>query len=149
MDTINSEDPIIPLTRPERMPPVLTTEDLRQRWRSLLGPEGFGPTSVYLIWFDARGRQLPCVVPIDDLEDDLEPAHVQNLMMIADTVAHDAGATSLALALTRPGPATVSPVDRSRARALLAGGQSLAIKLWPLHLATENQVRQLGGDDLL
>lgn len=149
MDTLNSQDPIIPLTRPDQMPPVRTTEDLRQRWRSVLGPGTFALPSVYMIWFDADGRQVPCIVPIDDLEDDLRPDLVRNLMIIADEVSQDAGAASLALALTRPGPVTVSPVDRGRARALLAGGQSLSIKLWPLHLATENQVRQLAGDDLL
>ena len=148
------DDPIPPLPSVEDAPPVHTTEDVRRRWRSLMGEDGFGRTSLWIVWYAADGRQLPVVVPIDDLPADLGPDGVDNLIMIiADPAAF--GAASVALLLSRPGPGSVTAVDRDRANALLAGIErarrcdGFDLKVWPIHLATTNSVRELSVDDLV
>ncbi|GAB3924618.1 hypothetical protein GCM10011575_03890 [Microlunatus endophyticus] len=148
------DDPIEPITAIERASHVTTVDDLRRRWRSLMGDGGFGRTSLWIIWFDERGQQLPVVVPIDDLPAELEPDGVDNLIMIIGSPA-ELGAASVALLLSRPGPGSVIDEDRRRANQILAGVHraqqrgALELKVWPLHLATTDSVRQLPVDDLL
>lgn len=146
-------DPILPLRRPDEAPPVRTDEDVRRRWRSLMGDGGFGRTSLWVVWYDADGRQLPVVMPIDDLPEMLDAALLDNLIMIlADPV--NVGAASVALALSRPGPGIVTTADRDRANAILAAAErarrrgEFSLKLWPIQLATANSVRTLTADDL-
>jgi hypothetical protein len=94
------------------------------------------------------------VVPIDDLPEHLEPDGVDNLMMIIAEPA-SMGAASVALLLSRPGPGSVTRRDRDRANALLAGLRrarergGFELKVWPIHLATTDSVRQLSVDDLV
>lgn len=147
------DDPILPLQRPDDAPPVRTDEDVRRRWRSLMGEGGFGRTTLWVVWYDADGRQLPVVMPIDDLPESLDSTLLDNLIMIlADPV--NVGAASVALALSRPGAATVTVADRHRANAILAAADrarcrgSFGLKLWPIQLATANSVRTLTVDDL-
>lgn len=148
------EDPIEPITTIDEAPHVRTAEDVRRRWRSLMGAGGFGRTSLWIIWFDDHGHQLPVVVPIDDLPEDLGTDGVDNLIMIIGDPA-ELGAASVALLLSRPGPGSVSEADRRRANAILAGVQrarqrgTFDLSVWPLHLATADSVRQLSADDLL
>lgn len=147
------DDPILPLTKPEQAPPVRTDEDVRRRWRSLMGEGGFGRTSLWVVWYDAGGRQLPVVMPIDDLPEVLDPSMLENLIMILADPA-ELGAASVALALSRPGPGMVTAVDRNRANAILAAVERarqrgrFGLKLWPIQLATANSVRTLTVDDL-
>jgi len=148
------DDPVPPLPSVEAAPLVHTDEDVRRRWRSMMGDGGFGRTTLWIIWYAADGRQLPVVVPIDDLPEALEPQGVDNLVMIIADPAHF-GATSVALLLSRPGPGSVTQVDRDRANALLSGldrarrDNGFQLKVWPIHLATTNSVRRLSVDDLV
>lgn len=148
-----AEDPIPPLQRPDEAPPVRTDEDVRRRWRSMMGEDGFGRTTLWVVWYDADGRQLPVVMPIDDLPEVLDAALLDNLVMILADPA-DLGAASVALALSRPGPGTVTTADRDRANAILAAvdrarrRNEFGPKLWPIQLATANSVRTLTVDDL-
>jgi hypothetical protein len=146
-------DPIEPLGDINTAPPVHSNEQLRRRWRSLLGPESFGRDTLWVVWFDADGFQSPVIVPIDDIPARLDHETLDGLITVLDRPA-DLGAASVALALSRPGPATVSDVDRHRAVMLQttvhrtrADGR-LRLNFWPIHLATHNCVRTLGPDDL-
>lgn len=152
-DDCPDDDPIPPLQSAADAPPVRTDEEVRLRWRSMMGDGGFGRTSLWIVWYDAEGRQLPVVVPIDDLPQALEPDGVDSLsMIIADPASF--GAASVALLLSRPGPGSVTQTDRDRANAILAGIHrarqrgAFGLKVWPIHLATTNSVRRLSVDDL-
>ena len=149
MHTLDSDGPIVPLTKPENMPPVLSNEDLRQRWRSLMGDGGFGRTSLYLIWFEPSGRQMPLVMPIDDLDESFDQAGARQLMWVAENAVKDVPDLSLAMAFTRPGSSMITERDRLWGRALQEAIAATPIKVWPLHLCTENVVRPLTGDDLI
>lgn len=144
-----TDDPIEPLGHCADMVPVRTAEELRRRWRSLLGPGGFGGHSLWVLWFDSEGRQLPLIVPVDELPDELDERLVWNLMQIVAETLELAPGGSVALCLTRPGDPAVSGRDRSRGRALLRAGAVADVRLAPLHLATPNRVRPLTADDLV
>lgn len=147
------DDPIPPLQDPREAPLVRTTEMLRRRWRSMMGAEGFGRTSLWVMWFDSGGRQLPVVMPIDNLQPQFDQPWLDNLIWIVDQTV-ELGAASVALALSRPGSDSITDQDRLWANQLIAAcsaaGHSGALRLttWPLHLATVNSVRALSVDDL-
>lgn len=150
---ILEDDPILPLLDPREAPPVRAAEELRQRWRSTMGEGGFGKTSLWILWFDGEGRQLPVVMPIDDLEPAFDRPWLDNLIWIVDRTA-EMGASSVALALSRPGPGSITAQDRLRANQLIAACAAarqtgaLRLTVWPIHLATTNSVRTFSVDDL-
>lgn len=119
-----------------------------------MGPDGFGTDSLWLMWLDETGHQLPILMPIDDVDADFASDWLDSLITIMDD-PYDLGADGVAVALSRPGPATVSDQDRRRARQLLAATRAarrsgaLRPTMWPLQLATRNSVRTFGADDLL
>ncbi|QDP97377.1 hypothetical protein FOE78_16905 [Microlunatus elymi] len=149
-----SDDPHPTPPSIDQAPPVHDSEELRQRWRSLLGSGGFGLHSLWAIWFDRDGRQLPAVLPIDDLPDRLDPDMLRSVIWMVNGV-RDQGACSVALLLSRPGPSRVTELDKARATAILttigdlrATGE-FELALWPMHLATADSVRTLSADDLV
>jgi hypothetical protein len=150
MDDPYSTD-VPPLTAPDDAPPVRTDADLLVRWRQLMGPWGFGRRSLWLLWFDDDGCQLPVVAPIDDIPDLPDERFVGNLMYIVDQVARADEAqatTTVAMALSRPGSSRVTDSDRRWARALRARAEHDGVALWPVHLATRGVVRPLTLDDI-
>ena len=137
-----------PLERPDHEQPVRTAEELRRRWRQLMGPWGFGGHSVWIGWFDADDRQFPHLTQIEELGDDLEPEFVTNLFSIIARCLGNTPAASFALLLSRPGGAALGPLDRRRAVALVAEARRTGVPMRPLHLATRGGVRPVTLDDL-
>jgi hypothetical protein len=119
-----------------------------------MGDGGFERTSLWIVWYDADGRQLPVVVPIDDLPRTLDAEALENLIGMLSHL-ESMGAASVALALSRPGPGLITAADRDRANAILAAvdrarrSKAFDLKLWPIHLATTDSVRPLTVDDLV
>jgi hypothetical protein len=148
------ERPIEPLQDPRDAPAISHAEELRQRWRSMMGSDGFGKHSLWVMWFDDIGRQLPLVMPIDDIESGFPSDWMENFVMIVNT-AVEFGAASVAFALSRPGPAAIGADDRELAGQLIRGTNrarqsgELVLEVWPLHLATANSVRAISADDLV
>lgn len=153
-DDLWDEGPIPPLQDPRDAPPITHAEDLRQRWRSAMGSGGFGKHSLWVMWFDEAGRQLPIVMPIDDVDRGFPPDWMVSFVMIVNEPV-EFGAASVAFALSRPGPAGISAADRALAGQLIAETSraresgELRLDVWPLHLATANSVRAIGVDDLV
>jgi hypothetical protein len=130
--------------------PVITDDDLLQRWRDIMGPGGFGRRSLWLTWFAEDGRQLPVIVPVDDVPARPEPQMVRNLVqLLHSTIADRSPAAWAAVALSRPGPPTTSDDDRAWGRALHENAAASGVALRPLHLATPGRVTVLRPDDLV
>ncbi|HEU5268213.1 MAG TPA: hypothetical protein VFU35_16000 [Jatrophihabitans sp.] len=127
---------------------VRTAADLTALWESLMGPGGFGVTSVWLVFLDAENRVLPAIVPIDDLPTEPDRDFLHSLLRIVADLIDSGSTSSVAMLLSRPGPAAISGPDRRWARALRAElGDRLTT--WPIHLATPGRVRVFAPDDLL
>jgi hypothetical protein len=129
--------------------PVRTAAELQRRWETLLGSWGFDFESVWVGWFDERDIQIPHLMPIDHIPEQFDAGVAKNLFRLAMTVVHEGPATSIAMALTRPGSDAITPVDRHRACTLLETGHSLHVPLRPLFLACDAGVRPFAPDDLL
>lgn len=125
---------------------VRSAAELTDRWSTLLGPDGFGARSLWLTWFDADGRQLPIVVPVDDLPALPEAALLVGLREVHGSVVDDqlGGAGHLALALCRPGEPVVTAEDEVWAGELRSVLDDDAVPgTWSLHLAAAGSVLPL------
>lgn len=142
--------PVPPLTRPGDAPPVHSGTDLWVRWRQLMGPWAFDHRSLWVLWFDGDGFQLPMIVPIDDLPeapDEQTVAHVMSL--VTHVIRADGGpGTTVAMTLSRPGSPRVTDSDRAWAGSVRRQADRAGIALWPVHLATADAVRPLTLDDV-
>ena len=131
-------------------PPVHSDADLLDRWRLLMGQEGFAQRSIWLVWFDEHGKQLPLVMPVDEVPQRPDGEMLDGLGEVISTIVNDhAPGGSVAISLSRPGPEAVGEDDRAWGRALLDMARRTALDLRPLHLATVGSVRPLVGDDLV
>lgn len=129
--------------------PVTTCAELSERWAFVLGGGGFAGRGVWLLWFDGDGRQLPLVVPVDDVPDEIDPRLATNTTWIAGQVAADTAGdgASVAIALSRPGPPVVNGADRAWANGLRGAADAQGLRMWDLHLATPGHVRPLPQDE--
>ncbi len=128
-------------------PHVTCLSDLVDRWHLVLDGEFFDQRSVWMLWFDERGHQLPVVVPIDGLPDNLDERFLSGLRSICSVTRHG-GAHSFAMTLARRGTSQITTVDKQQTRALLALGRSVDLEVWPIHLATDGSLREITLDDL-
>jgi hypothetical protein len=123
--------------------PVYSASDLRQRWRALMGPLGFGET---LLWFgfigpDRRLTKMLSQVPIGPRP---QGRILRNLMSALRTLLDDAASgTTVALLLTGPGRGPVSSTDRVWAKSLTAIADRFAVPLEPIFRANDESLVQI------
>ena len=135
------------LKRPEETY-VRNGAELTALWQDLMGPDGFGRRSLWLIFLHEDGQLAPLVMPIDDIPAEPDTEMLTNLATVIEGLADDAGFTSTALLLSRPGSAHVTASDAAWAHEIMAAfGPHLSP--WPMHLATRGTVRAFGTDDLI
>ncbi|MGY1915898.1 hypothetical protein [Blastococcus sp. SYSU DS0973] len=122
---------------------VRSADDLTDRWSAVLGSAEFGARSLWLTWFGADGRQLPVVVPVDDLPLAPDPALLVGLREVHGSVLGDqfGGAGHLALALCRPGGPAITADDDAWAEALRSVlDDDRVAGTWSLHVAASGTV---------
>lgn len=139
MDTHSLE---IPPTSDEA--PVATEEDVLSRVDRAVDPASRRRQSLWLFFLDGDGAMLPVVVPVDDVPDRPDASSTDSL---CDVVTQVLGTSepegSVVMALTRPGPATVSDVDRAWHRALRESASRRGARIRMLCSVTPAGVRQL------
>lgn len=124
--------------------PVRSADELTLRWRTFLQPPAFRSRSLWLSWFDAEGRQSPVVVPVENLPMSPDPRMFPGLRELNGALAESLGrGCHLALALSRPGPATVQDSDDEWVAALAEVFDELVDQTWSLHLAAGGKLLPL------
>lgn len=123
-----------------------TNDDVLRRVDLLLNDHARQLRSVVLLFVDGDGRQLPVVVPIDDVPERPEPLAVGNLCwIIAEALTHYPGGAAVVV-LTRPSPGPATDADRYWARSLYRSAREHGAPIRMLCLATPSGVRQLTAD---
>jgi hypothetical protein len=143
------EEPIPPLLPVEQMPPIRSQEDLHRHWRALMGPLGFSRRYLWLGLIGADRRPTPLLVQIDELPERPDPAMCDRFGAFLGHLLDEEPGCSVALLLSRPGPAAMTTADRAWAIGLTDAARRAGIPLEPLHLATDEAVRVFAPDDLL
>jgi DNA-binding transcriptional regulator YdaS (Cro superfamily) len=128
--------------------PIVTPADLRQRWRALVGPLGFGERLLRFSFVgpDRRLVKLLSEVPIGRSP---TPAMVDGLMSTVEALVNDVGAGgTVAFLLTRPGLGSVSRWDRQWADALVAGAAERGVAIEPVFRAHDHDIALVAPQSL-
>ncbi len=141
-------DDIPPLRRPEDMPLVHNPADLWRHWRALMGPLGFSERLLWVIFFTADRQVTPVLQQIDDLPELPDQELLDSLMHILDEVCADLGGSSAAVLLSRPGRAGITPAERTWAQQLTDAATAAGVRLWPVHVANDDELATVTPDDL-
>jgi hypothetical protein len=124
--------------------PAYSTEDLRQRWRALLGPLGFEQR---LLWFGLIGPDRCLSKKLGQMPIRTRPRGrvVWNLMSKLRTLLDDREpGTTVTLLLSGPGRGPVSSVDLVWSKSLTELAERFAIPLEPIFRANDESVELLG-----
>lgn len=138
--------PLIPI---HEVPPLRTQADLHRQWRAMMGQLGFSGRRLWLLFLAPDDRPTELLMQIDDVPETPRPGESDSLLRLCREVRrqHDLG--RVAVLLSRPGERSVRASDRRWGRALLASARRLDVPLAPVHLANDEAVVPLTGDDLL
>jgi len=124
--------------------PVHSTQDLRDRWRALMGPLGFGTR---LVWFGLIGPDRCFAKKLGQMEIHARPRGriVWNLMSSLRTLLDDLEpGTTVALLLTGPGRGPVSTIELAWSKSLTAMAERFAVPLEPIFRANDESLALVG-----
>lgn len=120
--------------------PVRSAADLRQRWRALMGPLGFGQR---LLWVGFVGPDRCMIKAISQVEVGSRPnAQLVKLAMsgVRDVLADFADGTTVALLLSRPGVGPVSHLDRQWSALLTEMAAEFGVSIEPIFRANDESL---------
>ena len=120
--------------------PIASPADLRQRWRSLMGPLGFGER---LLRFAFVGPDRRLLKVLSEMPVGVSPAPdvVDNLMSALSVLVAEVGAGStVALLLSRPGLGGISNADRRWSVALTDAAERLGVPIEPIFRANDEAI---------
>ncbi|GBE66172.1 hypothetical protein MFM001_26340 [Mycobacterium sp. MFM001] len=123
--------------------PVYSAEDLRQRWRALMGPLGFGER---MLWFAFVGpdRCLAKVLSHLPIRPRPQARILKDLMSALRTLLDDvAPGTTVALLLTGPGRGPVSSAELVWSKELTAMAAQFDVPLEPIFRANDELLVQV------
>jgi hypothetical protein len=126
--------------------PIHSAADMRQRWRALMGPLGFGER---LLRFSFIGPDRRMVKVLGDVPIKMtpEPDAIRNLMEALRELVDQVGAGStVALLLTRPGVGPVSDADRRWSALLTHTAAEFGVPLEPIFRANDEALVQLESE---
>jgi hypothetical protein len=124
--------------------PVYSTQDLRERWRALMGPLGFGTR---LLWFGLIGPDRCFAKKLSRIPVRPRPRGriVWNLMSSLRTLLDDMEAgTTVALLLSGPGRGAASTIELVWSKSLTDMAERFAVPLEPIFRANDESVAVLG-----
>jgi hypothetical protein len=135
------------MTPPPPLTVVRTPADLLALWQCLMGRGEFTRASVWLVFLDDAYRVQPTIVPIDGIPAEPDEGFTSAVARIIEGLVDGGTVSSVAMLLSRPGPARMTAADRRWAAALRSAvGDEYAT--WPIHLATADDVQVFAPDDL-
>jgi hypothetical protein len=124
--------------------PVHSTQDLRERWRALMGPLGF---ETRLLWFGLIGPDRCFTNKLSRISIRPRPRGriVWNLMSSLRTLLDDLEAgTTVALLLSGPGRGPASTIELVWSKSLTDMAERFAVPLEPMFRANDEAVALLG-----
>jgi hypothetical protein len=124
--------------------PVYSTQDLRERWRALMGPLGF---ETRLLWFGLIGPDRCFANKLSRIPIRPRPRGriVWNLMSSLRTLLDDLEAgTTVALLLSGPGRGPASTIELVWSKSLTDMAERFAVPLEPMFRANDECVALLG-----
>ena len=114
-----------------------------------MGPLGFSERLLWMQFFGPNGRMTPVLSQITDLPHVPDAELVNNLLMICRRLCDDLAGGSVAMLLSRPGPAGITAEERLWARVLTESATAAKVALWPVHVANDHELVVVPPDELV
>ena len=127
--------------------PIHSPADLRQRWRALMGPLGFGGR---LLWLAFVGPDRRMHKVLSDMPIGREPSRAVVLDLVdalAALLADFGEPTTVAMLLSRPGCDRPGAADRRWAQVLSETARRAGVGIEPIFLANDRAIEQISDDD--
>ena len=137
------------MTAPELLPippidtatdPVYSAADMRQRWRALMGPLGFGEK---LLWIGFVGPDRCMYKTLSQVPLGSRPKRglVESVLSRLPRVLNELEqGTTVAMLLTRPGPGPISHLDRQWSSLLTEVATEFGVPLEPVFRANDDSL---------
>ena len=125
--------------------PVYSAEDLRQRWRALMGPLGFEERQ---LWFGLVGPDRCFTQKLSRVRIRPRPlgAILWNLMSALRTLLDDLEpGTTVALLLSGPGRGPISSIDLVWSKSLTDMAERFGVPIEPIFRANDESLEQVSG----
>ncbi|MFW0796884.1 hypothetical protein AAFP30_23975 [Gordonia sp. CPCC 205515] len=116
--------------------PIGSTEDLRQRWRALMGPLGFSEALLWFAFIDPDHRLIPQLNQLP-LPDEPDPMLTSMLMTRLGEAIDDIPGVTVACLITRPGSDGLTEADCAWARVLTDLAARHGVPMHPVHRAND------------
>lgn len=123
--------------------PVFSTSDLRQRWRALMGPLGFGQRLLWLCYLGPDRRMIKALsqVPIGPRP---QQRSLKDMMSSLRSVLDGmAPGTTVAMLLSQPGHGPISHADRLWSKSLTEMAGRFVIPIEPIFRANDESILQV------
>lgn len=143
------DDDIPPLLPLHEIAPLRSQAALHRQWRAMMGPLGFAGRRLWLLFLEPDDRPSELLVQIDDVPESPRAGEADSVLTLCHEVRREHALGRVAVLLSRPGSGGVGPGDRRWGRALLEAARRTGVPLAPLHLASDEAVVPLTGDDLI
>lgn len=125
--------------------PILSEADLRQRWRALMGPLGFGERLLRFVLVGPDRRLLKMLSDVE-ISAAPDPAFVAELMAaLSDFLTSFEPGTTVAFCLTRPGIGGVSTIDRRWASLITDCATDFEVPVEPFFRANDEALVQVAA----
>lgn len=125
--------------------PLITDAQVLDRMGSCMARQSPAGRSLWIMFIDPVGVQLPVIVPLEDVPENPEPAGAHAVChMTAGVLSDAAPGGSAVIALARPGTGQVRESDQRWASALREAAASEGMTLRMVCLATWDGIRELG-----
>lgn len=129
--------------------PIRTQADLERTWRSLMGPLGFGGTSIWLFLIGPDDLPLRQITQIEEAVRPPSPESLRNFgAMLRQRSDEFAFEGRWAFLRSRPGRIQVTQDDRAWARGLHEACRTVGERADVVHLATDEDLVPLPMDEL-
>jgi hypothetical protein len=120
--------------------PVHSAADMRERWRAMMGPLGFGQR---LLWIGFVGPDRCIVKALSQvpLGSTANAGLAESVMSgVRDVLADFREGTTVALLFTRPGPGGISSLDRQWSTLLTEVATEFGVPIEPVFRANDESI---------
>ena len=142
---------IPPLPPFDQTPPVHTAADMHRQWRTLMGEWGFAERTLWFTFIAADGEVVKVLQQIAQIPHKPDARTLDSVVYVCNEflVSSAIEDGSAAFLLSRPGSAQFTSSDRAWARGLADAAKRGDLRIQPIHLATDDDVRVFAADDLI
>lgn len=123
--------------------PIGSPADLRQRWRALMGPLGFGERVLWLTFVGADRRMHKIISDLPITREPSRAAVLDLMTTLVTLLAEFDEPTTVAMLLSRPGRDSAGAGDRRWAKVLAETARRAGVAIEPIFLANDRTVEEL------